>query len=100
MAALMPGDVLGDTAPFGDGTYSVKAGIVVRCGEYPAVLTQSAVFFNDASGQVEQADVGFNSRLLAVDVYPLVVVEVGADVLFAEVAHIRERQACEDAEQV
>ena len=28
---------------------------------------------------------------LAVDVYPLVFVEVGADILFREVAHIRER---------
>ncbi len=91
MSSLVPGDVLGDAAPFGDGTYSVKAGIVVRHGEYPAVLTQSTVLVYDTTGQVEQADVGFNSRLLAVDVYPLVVIEVGADILFAEVAHIRER---------
>ncbi len=44
-------------------------------------------------GRSSKADVGFHSGLLTVDVYPLVVVEVGADVLFAEVAHIRERQA-------
>lgn len=80
--------MLGNAAPFGDGADSVQAGRIVRHGEYSAVLAQPTVLFNDASGQVEQADVGFHSRFLTVDVYPLVVVEVGADVLFAEVAHI------------
>ncbi len=53
MSSLVPSDVLGDAASFGDGTDSVKAGIVMRHGEYPAVLTQSTVLVNDASGQVE-----------------------------------------------
>lgn len=49
---------------------------------------------------VEQTDVGHHACLLAVDVYPLVFVEVGADILFRQVAHIGERQAREGAEQV
>ncbi len=100
MPPLMPSDVLGDAAPFGDGTDSVKTSIIVRYKEYPAVFVQPAVLVYNTSGKVEQADVGFHSGLLTVDVYPLEVVEVGADVLFAEIAHILERQAGECTKQV
>ena len=72
----------------------------MRNGKYPAVPAQSPVFADYAVGDVEQADVGHHARFLAVDVYPLVFVEVGADILFRKVAHIRERQPREGAEQV
>ena len=48
VAALMPCDMLGDTATFGDGTDSGKARVVVGYGEYPAVPAQPTVFVNDA----------------------------------------------------
>ena len=48
----------------------------------------------------DRADVGHHARFLAVDVYPLVFVEIGTDILFREVAHIRERQSGERTEQV
>ena len=76
VAALMPRDMLGDAATLGDGTDSGKARVVMRNGEYPAVLAQPTVFADDALGDVKQADIGHHARLLAVDVYPLVFVEV------------------------
>ena len=100
VAALMPCNMLGDTATLGDGTDSGKARVIVGYGEYPAVPTQPTVFVDDALRYVEHTDVGHHTRLLAVDVYPLVFVKVGADILFRQVAHIGERQAREGAEQV
>ena len=100
VAALMPRDMLGDAATLGDGTDTGKARVIMRNGEYLAVLAQPTVFADYAVGDVKQADVGHHARFLAVDVYPLVFVEVGADILFREVAHIRERQPGERAEQV
>ena len=88
----MPRDMLGDAATLGDGTDTGKARVIMRNGKYPAVPAQSPVFADYAVGDVEQADVGHHARFLAVDVYPLVFVEVGADILFRKVAHIRERQ--------
>ena len=90
VAALMPRDMLGDAATLGDGTDTGKARVVMRDGKYPAVLAQSTVFADYAVGDVKQADVGHHARFLAVDVYPLVFIEIGADILFREVAHIRE----------
>ena len=98
VAALMPCNMLGDTATLGDGTDSGKARLIVGYGEYPAVPTQPTVFVDDALRYVEHTDVGHHTRLLAVDVYPLVFVKVGADILFRQVAHIGERQAREGAE--
>ena len=66
----------------------------ISCRSRPPVFADYAV------GDVKQADVGHYSRFLAVDVYPLVFVEIGADILFREVAHIRERQPGERTEQV
>ena len=57
MSSLMPCKVFRDTAPFGYGTYSIQAGHVMGDRENPSVLTQSAVFFYDSSGQVQQADI-------------------------------------------
>ena len=54
---------------------------------------QTTVFVDDALCDVEQADIGNHARLLAVEVDPLVFVEVGMDVLFRQVAHVGERQA-------
>ena len=74
----MPRDMLGDAATLGDGTDTGKARVIMRNGKYPAVPAQSPVFADYAVGDVEQADVGHHARFLAVDVYPLVFVEVGA----------------------
>ena len=90
MSSLMPRDMLGDAATLGDGTDTGKARVVMRDGKYPAVLAQSTVFADYAVGDVKQADVGNHARFLAVDVYPLLFIEIGADILFREVAHIRE----------
>ena len=90
MAALVPCKVFRDTAPFGYGTYSIQAGHVMGDRKNPSVLTQSAVFFYDSSGQVQQADIRFHTRLLAVDVYPLMVVEVCTDIFLSQIAHIGE----------
>ena len=76
----MPRDMLGDAATLGDGTDTGKARVIMRNGKYPAVPAQSPVFADYAVGDVEQADVGHHARFLAVDVYPLVFVEVGADI--------------------
>ena len=100
MSSLMPCDVLGDAAPFGNGTDSGETRVIVGYGEYPAVLAQPTVFVDNVLRNVKQSDVGHHACLLAVDVYPLVFVEVGADILFRKVAHIRERQPREGAEQV
>ena len=86
----MPCKVFRDTAPFGYGTYSTQAGHVMGDRENPSVLTQPAVFFYDSSGQVQQADIRFHARFLAVDVYPLMVVEVCTDVFLTQIAHIGE----------
>ena len=90
MSCGVPCKVFRDTAPFGYGTYSIQAGHVMGDREYPSVLTQSAVFFYDSSGQVQQADIRFHARLLAVDVYPLMVVEVCTDIFLTQIAHIGE----------
>ena len=90
MAALMPRDMLGDAATLGDGTDSGEARVVVGNRENPAVFAQPAVFVDDLFRNVKQADVRHHARLLAVDVYPLVFIEVGADVLFRQIAHIGE----------
>ena len=100
MAALMPCNMLGDAATLGDGTDTGKARVIMRNGKYPAVPAQSPVFADFAVGDVKQADIGHHTRFLAGDVYPLVFVKVGADILFRQVAHIGERQAREGAEQV
>ena len=100
MSSGVPRDMLGDAATLGDGTDSVQAGHVVRHGEYPPVLAQTPVFVDDALGYVKQPDIGNDTCFLAVDVYPLVFVEIGADILFRQVAHVGERQAREGAEQV
>ena len=100
VTALMPCDMLGDTATLGDGTDSGKARVVVGNRENPAVFAQPTVFVDDALRYVKHTDVGHHTRLLAVDVYPLVFVKVGADILFRKVAHIGERQAREGTEQV
>ena len=38
MSSLMPRDMLGDAATLGDGTDTGKARVIMRNGEYPAVL--------------------------------------------------------------
>ena len=98
MSCAMPCNMLGDTATLGDGPDSGKARVIVGYGEYPAVPAQPTVFVDDALRYVEHTDVGHHTRLLAVDVYPLVFIKVGADILFRQVAHIGERQAREGAE--
>ena len=90
VAALMPRDMLGDAATLGDGTDTGKARVVMRDGKYPDVLAQSTLFTDYEVGDVKHAEVGHYARFLAVDVYPLVFIEIGADILFREVAHIRE----------
>ena len=90
VAALVPCNMLGNATTLGDGTDSGKTRVVVGYGEYPAVFAQPTVFVDDALRYVEHTDVGHHTRLLAVDVYPLVFIEIGADILFREVAHIRE----------
>ena len=72
----------------------------MRNRKNPAVFAQPPVFVDDALRYVEQADIGHHARFLAVDVYPLMFVEVGADILFRQVAHIGERQAREGTEQI
>ena len=69
-------------------------------GKYPAVFAQSPVFVDNPLGDVKQADVGNDTRLLTVDVDPLMVVEVGSDIFLCEIAHIGEGQARECAKQV
>ena len=69
-------------------------------GKYPAVFTQSPVLVDNPLGDVKQTDVGNDTRLLTADVDPLVVVEVGSDILLREIAHVSEGQAREGAEQV
>ena len=68
VAALMPRDMLGDAATLGDGTDTGKARVIMRDGEYLAVLAQPTVFADYAVGDVKQADVGHHARFLAVDV--------------------------------
>lgn len=96
----MPCNMFGDTATLGNGTDSGKTRVVVGYRENPAVPAQPTVFVDDALRYVEHTDVGHHTRLLAVDIYPLVFIKVGADILFREVTHIGERQAREGAEQV
>ena len=100
MAALVPREMLRDAAPFGDHTDSLQAGHIVGDGEYPAILAQPAVLVDDPHGDVQQPDIGHHTRFLAVDVYPLVLIEIGTDVLFTEVPHVGERQSRKGTEQV
>lgn len=59
--------------------------------ENPSILTQFTVFFYDSLGQIQQADIRFHARLLAVDVYPFMVVEVCTDIFPSQIAHIGKR---------
>lgn len=90
MPGAVPCNMFGDTATLGNGTDSGKTRVVVGYRENPAVPAQPTVFVDDALRYVEHTDVGHHTRLLAVDIYPLVFIKVGADILFREVAHIRE----------
>ena len=96
----MPCDMLGNTATLGDGTDSGKTRVVVGYRENPAVFAQPTVFVDDALCYVKHTDVGHHTCLLAVDIYPLVFIEVGADIIFRQIAQIGKRQASEGAKQV
>ena len=64
------------------------------------IVTPSRIMYDgEAEMVIMRTKVG-DIGIMAVDVYPLVFVEVGADILFRKVAHIRERQPREGAEQV
>ena len=100
MSSRVPRDMLGDAATLGDSPDSMQTGHIVGDGKYPAVFTQSPVLVDNPLGDVKQTDVGNDTRLLTADVDPLVVVEVGSDILLREIAHVSEGQAREGAEQV
>lgn len=74
--------MLRDATTFGNGTYSVQTSHVVGNGKYPSVLTQSPVLVDNPFGDVKQTDIGNHARFLTVDVDPLVVIEIGADIVF------------------
>ena len=99
MTPHVPGQRLGDTTFFAQSFERIHTTLVVGYWKHPAVFTQSTVFFHNLLGIVKQLDVGFSSRLLSMDYYPLAIVKERFDVLFLQVIKIYEGKTSETTEQ-
>ena len=99
MTAHVPGQRLGDAAFLAQSFERIHTTLVVGYWKHPAVFTQSTVFFHNLLGIVKQLDVGFSSRLLSMDYYPLAIVKERFDVLFLQVIKIYEGETSETTEQ-
>ena len=95
MTAHVPGQRLGDTTFLSQSFERIHTTFVVGYWKYPTVFTQSTVFFHNLLGIVKQLDVGFSSRLLSMDYYPLAIVKERFDVLFLQVIKIYEGETSE-----
>lgn len=93
MTAHMPRDVFLDTAFLCYDLYAFLAVCVTRNGQQIAFLGHILVLVDDMLGHIQQADIRFNARLLAVGVNPCMPIERGLQVRFGKVSHIRPAQS-------
>lgn len=98
MSCAMPRDVLLDTAFSRNHFDAVLAVGIARNGQQLIALGHAVVFFDDMLGNLQQANIRFRTRLLAVGDNPQVAVERGLQVRFRQVRHIRPAQTREGAE--
>lgn len=92
MPALMPRDVLFDTALLRYCFDAVLAVGVTGNWQQFVPFGHAVVFLDDVSGNVQQPDIRFDACFLAVRVDPQMPVERGAQVGFRQVRHIRPAQ--------
>ena len=98
MPALMPRDVLFDTALLRYCFDAVLAVGVTGNWQQFVPFGHAVVFLDDVSGNVQQPDIRFDACFLAVRVDPQMPVERGAQVGFRQVRHIRPAQTRKGAE--
>ena len=95
----MPGQRLGDAAFLAQSFERTQTTSIRWYRKDSAILAQSTIFLHYLLGIVKQLDVGFCSRLLSMDYYPLAIVKERFDVLFLQVIKIYEGETSETTEQ-
>lgn len=98
MSSHVPRDVFLDTAFSRNYLDAVLAVGITRNGKQFIAFGHAVVFLDDMFSNVQQADIRFRTRLLAVGDNPQVAVERGLQVRFRQVRHIRPAQPRKGAE--
>lgn len=98
MSSHVPRDIFLDTAFSRNHLDAVLAVGIARNGQQLIPLGHAVVFFDDMLGNLQQADIRFRTRLLAVGNDPQVAVERGLQVRFGQIRHIRPAQPRKSAE--
>lgn len=86
MIRLMPRDIFLDTAFFRNHFDAVLAVGITRNGQQFVALGHAVVLFDDMLGYIQQADIRFCTRLLAIGDNPQMAVERGLQVRFRQIA--------------
>ena len=94
----VPRDLLVDAAQLHDFFDVSEDRAVLGHGKYLAAFAYSFILFIDYFRNVEQLHLRQNRRFLARDMNPLVIVEIGADIIFRQVVQLTIGQAREAAE--
>lgn len=98
MITHVPRDVFLDTALSRNHLDAVLAVGITRNRQQFIALGHAVVLFDNMLGNLQQANVRFRARLLAVGDNPQMTVERGLQVRFPEVRHIRPAQSRKGAE--
>lgn len=98
MASHVPRDVFLDTALSCNHLDAVLAVGITWNGQQLIALGHAVVFLDNVFGHIQQANVRFRTRLLAVGDNPQMTVERGLQVCFRQVRHIRPAQPRKGAE--
>lgn len=98
MAAYVPRYVFLNTASLRYGLNAVLAVIVTRNGQQLISLGHAVVLLDDMLGNIQQSDIGFDTRFLTVGIQPQMPVERSLQVRFGKVRHIRPAQSRKNAE--
>lgn len=94
----MPSYVLLYSAFFGYHFNAVLAVRIAGHGQQFVPFRHTFVFCNDTERDIQQPYITFDSRFLAVGLYPQMPVERGLQIRFGKVIHIHECQSRERAE--
>lgn len=98
MPSGVPRDVFLDIASLRYGLNAVLTIIVAWNGKELSVGRHIAVLLDNMLGDVQQPDIGFDTRFLTVGVQPQMPVERGLQIRSGEVRHIRPTQSRKGAE--
>ena len=99
MSTLMPSDMFRDSAPFGYRPDTLQTSHIMGYGKDFSIFAESAIFGKYLQRDFQHLDVGAHLCLLAVDCYPKMFIEIGADIVFRQIFHVTERKPSECAEQ-